>query len=344
MTIRSWSAESRVSQIFGPGLQINVGGDLTYFYFRVYDQFNNAWEPDCCEMEGDRLLASITIDMGSPEFYGLDSDERLSFDSISYQPLTRLIYHGMGLFQIQYMPWINGTFNARGSFTFYQVLAANRTLYPDAYYSFATGSALYNHYAGDEVELTIHALSSYRDGDGGTWPGVQDEPGKIFTVELWGPPGVATRSFRPTRSTGLIRWQLQLRWRSTVPGNYTVHVDYGGEAIQGDSSTEQKLLPMSPWSAPVDPFASTIEGQGLVRARTAEVATSVVATFVVRTRDIFGIFTVAEEFNTYRGDEMVNSTLLGLLGPLIRVDVISQMDGTYLGQYTATQASFPPSS
>ena len=56
------------------------------------------------------------------ELYGLDEGERLTFDAISYQPLTRLIYHGFGLFQIQYMPWTNGTFNRRGSFTFFQVL------------------------------------------------------------------------------------------------------------------------------------------------------------------------------------------------------------------------------
>ena len=41
-------------------------------------------------------------------------------------------------------------------------LPAAIKLYADPYFSFPTGSALYNHYAGDAVELTIHALSSYR--------------------------------------------------------------------------------------------------------------------------------------------------------------------------------------
>jgi len=38
-----------MSHIFGPGLQVNVGGEMSYIYFRVFDRFNNVWEPDCCE-------------------------------------------------------------------------------------------------------------------------------------------------------------------------------------------------------------------------------------------------------------------------------------------------------
>lgn len=308
------------------------------------------------------LIDPLRVDLASPDYYGLDAGEKLAFDSRVYQPYTRLIYHGRGLFQVQIQPWVNGTFNARGSFSFFQgervllrpgfgvtfaPLTINgryeewvppgRSLFPTARYSFATGSALYNHYAGDEVELTVHAMSSYRDGDGGTWPGVTDEPGKVFTAEVVGPAGVAPLSFRPMRREGWLRWQFQLRWTLTVPGNYSVLVRYGGEPIQGDSSTEQTSMPASPWHvrvlpAPVDPFATRAEGRGLSAARAGELAT-----FTVRTVDIFGLPALPEEHSTFRGDELVNATLLGVTGPQLVVDVVSQADGTYAGAYTATQ-------
>jgi hypothetical protein len=73
-------------------------------------------------------------------------------------------------------------------------------LYPEPSLSFATGSALYTHYAGDEVELHVHAMSTFTRFGTYSWPATRQEPGKFFLIDIRGPPGVKSIRIVPEKN------------------------------------------------------------------------------------------------------------------------------------------------
>jgi hypothetical protein len=361
--IRSVEPSFRESQLWGPGLQISVAGEMTYFYFRVKDRIGNDFDPDSIDSK------DVQVDFGgTAEFYGVsypgeEPISKLKLDSKSLNPRTKLIYHGYSLFQVQYVPWPNAT-DERGSVRIlhgeaqlvqpgaenlptplilgsagYDALKpADVQLVPNAYTSFATGSGLYNHFAGDEVEVTVHALSNYKTFGGGYWPATTDVDGKYFVVLVQGPPGVPSRQFVPKRGTAHVSWQFQSKWIPSVSGMYTISILYDGTHVQGDSSTDVIALPKSPYhvqvyQAPVQPSYSVLSGAGLTAAFVGDIST-----FRVSTRDIFNNSITAETFYAYKGDEFVNASLIATKGPSLHARTISLRDGSYRCEYQITKS------
>ena len=358
--IRSVGPEIRSCQIWGPGLQIAVAEETTYFYFRIKDQLDNEWEPDSID---DKQAA---VDFGgTAEFFGIsypqqDPLPKLQVDSLTFNPRTKLIYFGYGLYQVQYVPWLNAT-NERGSFRILlgeNVLAQPgpgvnfvplvlgtagydafkpHDLVPDALTSFATGSGLYNHFAGDEIEVTAHGLTNYKDIGGGYWPSTTDVDGKQFVIEVRGPPGVSTRRFLPKRGSTNIKWQFQSKWISSISGMYIVSILYDNTHVRGDSSTNVIFLPQSPfrvqvYQAPVQPQLSTLSGSGLSATRVGEIAT-----FLISLRDIFNNPITKSNYYAYKGDELVNASLITTKGPSVHAQTVSLRDGNYRCEYAITK-------
>ena len=210
-------------------------------------------------------------------------------------------------------------------------------LYPIASRSFATGAGLYPHYAGDLVEVTAHGVSDYTKFGSYTWPGIGYEPGKFFRISVRGPPGVRSLNFIPNQSSRF-RWDWISSYQLTVGGIYSVSVTYAGEHVQGDGTSGSKVLEKSPYTlqvygAPADPLATSLYGDGLSRARVGEVAT-----FELATRDIFGNLIGPHLMNLYKGDVVANASLIGTVGPVIPVEVLSLGDGRSRGKYIVTQS------
>ena len=362
--IRSVDPVIRECQIWGPGLQVSVANQTTYFYFRIKDKLGNEFEPDAVD---DKMVA---VDFGgTAEFYGisypgLDPVPQLKVDSVTFNPRTKLVYLGYGLFQVQYTPWLNAS-NERGNIqikhgegilaqpgvgVFFAPLILGpagydafkpdtvAALVPDSSQSFATGSGLYNHFAGDEIEVTAHALTSYRDIGGGYWPSTTDDPNKNFVVEVWGPPGVKPRRFTLRRGSTSVPWQFQTKWVSTVSGMYSISILYDYVHLRGDSHTNVISLPSSPYSvqvfqAAVQPKFSTLSGTGLNAARIGEIST-----FLVSTRDIFNNSITKSTYYAYRGDEFVNASLTASKGLPVHARTVSLRDGGYRCEYTITKS------
>ena len=360
ITIRSREADSKTAQIFGPGLQVNLFNARTYFFFRVFDVLLNPWEPDCC-------LAikpgPVNIDFGTPTSFGLNRGQRLMLNTTPADNRTRLIYLGFGLFKVEYAA-VGPIGPGSGSIQIFygqSILAKSRPLkgfipatiadgyaenapvplYPVANVSFATGSALYDHSAGDTVDLYIHAISGLNSDPTvreGWWPAVTDYPGKYFVVEVQGPAGTKPLRFIPKRETGEFPWRFHLSWTLTVSGQYTVFVEYDSVPVQGDSSTDYITMPISPWvvqvhAAPVAPSKTTLIGQGISLATVGKMAS-----FLIVTKDIFGNQISPDNFYKFKESENVNATLLGAWGSSILLDIQSQGDGSYSAFYISTQA------
>ena len=370
--IRSVEASNREAQIWGPGLQVAVVNEMTYFYFRVKDKLGNDFEPDSIDSK------KVSVDFGTTcSYYGVCTEAQvnsgediplLELDSKTLDSRTKLIYFGYGLFQVQYNPLPASADNI-GSVSSIKhdkvllviptpqisitprILEAGATydtsiyktpasilLVPDALTSFATGSGLYNHFAGDEMEVTVHAMSNYRDSQAGYWPATHDAEGNYFSITIDGPPGVVPRHLRPIRGSGATAWQFQSRWVSTIPGAYTISITYGGTHVQGDSSSVETPLPQSPYQvqviqAPVQPRYSVLSGAGLLSAKVG-----VVSTFMVSLRDIFNNSVTSSTFYQYKAEEHVNASLIASKGPAFHTRTISLRDGRYRLEYMLTRS------
>jgi hypothetical protein len=133
------------------------------------------------------------------------------------------------------------------------------------------------------------------------------------------------------------RWALRTRLTLTISGNYQISVTYENEHVHGESSTLLPL-PISPYTvrvlpAALDPLATTMRGRGLSVSRAGEIAT-----FELQTRDVFGNEITYVTVDMFKGDAVVNATLLPRQGPAVTAQVFSLRDGRHRGEYTVTQA------
>ena len=360
ITIRSREADSKTAQIFGPGIQVNLYNARSYFFFRVFDLLLNPWEPDCCL---PNKPGPVNIDFGNPSSFGLYRGQRLMLNSTTADNRTRLFYLGFGLFKVEYVA-LGPIGPGSGSIQFYygqSILAKTRPLmafipstveggygensplplYPVANLSFATGSALYDHYAGDTVHVYVHAMSGFNSDPTfreGWWPSTVDFPGKYFVVEVEGPPGTQFLRFIPERETGEFPWKFHVWWTPTVSGDYTIFVEYDSIPVMGDSSTDYITMPSSPWqvrvlSAPASPSETQLIGEGISFA-----TIGTLSSFVIVSKDVYGNQIRPENFNRFKEAEIPNGTLLGAWGAPILLTIQSQGDGSYLAFYMLTQS------
>eukprot|EP00960_Hanusia_phi_P065065 765988-Hanusia_phi.AAC.12 len=353
-TIRSGQPDLNKVQLFGPGMHVYTPGNMTYFYIRVYDSIWNLWEPDCCQDQ------NLSIAFSPPNFFGVgypnqNPSPKLSLQYKALIPWTRLIYFGEGLFQVQFVPWPNTT-----GLVYFQVYFGSKratftlpngniqsfftgswfpqppytALVPSAENSFATGSALYTHFAGDTVDLYIHAMTSLSLTAGSFLPALSDDPRKTFVIKIRGPPGVSSRRIQPRRGGGYNPWQLHASWASTVSGIYTISVEYGGLPIKGNSTNLANPLEGSPWTvfvrcAPTEVNYTRIVGSGISFAQVGKLST-----FTIQTRDIFDNPIDKMSYDRFRGNDRVNVSIVSTYGSPIFPQIVSLQDGSYRVEYS----------